>query len=178
MYKDRRFCHCWSRSLQMNVMAKWIIAREKSFLFRTIANLCLPILSIWTTDDENWQLQCNFEKEDLLWLQIKLRLQDNFKQGSLLWLQCNSNEQLHWWQHKAQKRKWTVITTQHQRSTIANLWNMLKQPKVLCFCCTLTNIFSFIQNRILQKRVYCWDKGKLQLLPLTLCSQPTIIRRH
>jgi hypothetical protein len=42
----------------------------------------------------------------------------------------------------------------------------------------LTNIISFIQNRILQKRVYCWDKGKLQLLPLTLCSQPTIIRRH
>jgi hypothetical protein len=46
MYKDRRFCHCWSGSLQMNVMAKWIIAREKSFLFRTIANLCLPILHL------------------------------------------------------------------------------------------------------------------------------------
>lgn len=148
MYKDTRFCHCWSGSLQMNVMAKWIIAREKSFLFRTIANLCCQF-SIWTTEDENWQLQCNFEKEDLRWLQNKLRLQDNFKQGSLLWLQCNSNEQLHWWQNKAQKRKWTVITTQRQRSTIANLRNMLKQPKVLCFCCTLTNVISFIQNRIL-----------------------------
>jgi hypothetical protein len=113
MYKDRRFCHCWRGSLQMNVMAKWIIAREKSFLFRTIAKLCCQF-SIWTTEDENWQLQCNFEKEDLLWLQNKLKLQDNFKQGSLLWLQCNSNEQLHWWQNKAQNH---TTSEEHNRQS-------------------------------------------------------------